>query len=839
MRLRSASRPAPLPPETDPASQPPAPAERRLPWLLLLFVGSGCAALVYEIVWFQMLELVIGSSALSLGVLLGTYMGGMCLGSLLLPRLVSRKRHPLRVYAFLELGIGLCGLLLLGLLPASSAFYAQFLGQGGLLVRGAFCAVLLLPPTVMMGATLPAISRWVEGSPRGMSWLGFFYGGNIAGAVFGCLLAGFYLLRLFDVTVASLTAVALNAAVGLLALALAAGSRPSPAAEPEPEPEPSGAAASGSGAVYLAIGLSGLTALGSEVLWTRLLSLLLGGTVYTFSLILAVFLTGLGLGSACGSWLARRSHARTWLGISQMLAAAGIAWAAALLTRSLPFWPINSTLNPDPWILFQIDLLRCAFAVLPAAFLWGASFPLALAAVAEREADCGALVGRVYAANTLGAIVGAVGTSVLLVSWLGTQHAHQLLIGLAVLSGLVLLAPIVFPEKPKTLAEPSAALGLIAALAVGLALLVTVAPVPWQLVAYGREVATNLGYSTPIFVGEGMNSSVAVTRWTTGERCFHVSGKVEASTVPQDMRLQRLLGHLPALVHPEPRSVLIVGCGAGVTAGSFVLHPSIRRIVICEMEPLVPRVVAEHFGEENYHVVRDPRVQIVYDDARHYILTTREKFDIITSDPINPWMKGAATLYTQDYFELVRKRLNPGGVVTQWVPLYEATPEAVKSEMATFFRVFPGGSVWSNDAAGKGYDVVMLGQAEPQRIDVDRLQARLESPPFARVKTSLTDVRLGDAATLVRTYAGRAADLGNWLAGAEINRDRNLRLQYLAGLGANIHQEDPIYQDMLRYRRFPKGLLTGSEARLRPLRAVLGPPLTPAQLEEEDDWLLY
>lgn len=821
-----------------------ASAERRLPWLLLLFVGSGCAALIYEVAWFQMLGLVIGSSAVSLGVLLGTYMGGMSLGSLLLPRLISPRHHPLRVYAFLELGIGLCGLLLLWILPATPGVYASFVAPGfaGVLARGLLCAALLLAPTVMMGATLPAIARWVEGTPRGMSWLGFFYGGNIAGAVFGCLLAGFYLLRLYDVGVASLAAVGLNTLVGLLGLALAAGSRGSAG---EAAAAPVGEKPAGSGAVYLAIALSGFTALGSEVLWTRLLSLLLGGTVYTFSLILAVFLTGLGLGSTFGAWLARRgTGARPALGVCQFLIASGMAWSALQLTRSLPFWPVNASLNPDPWILFQLDLLRCSYAVLPAALLWGASFPLALAAVAEREADAGRLVGRVYAANTLGAIAGAVGTSVLFLNWLGTQHAQQLLIGASVLSGLVLTAPILFPARPKRVSEPAAVLGLAAAAAVGMVLMLTIPKVPWQLVAYGRDAATNLGDSTPIFVGEGLNSSVAVTRWNTGERSFHVSGKVEASTTPQDMRLQRLLGHVSALMHPEPKSVLIVGCGAGVTAGTFTLHPSVKRIVICELEPLVPRVVAEHFGKENYNVVRDPRVEVVFDDARHYMLTTKEKFDVITSDPINPWMKGAATLYTQDYFELVKKRLNPGGVVTQWIPLYEATPDAVRSEMATFFKVFPGGTVWSNDDAGKGYDVVMLGQAEPDFIDIDELQAKLDSAPFARVKESLAEVRLGDADRLLRTYAGRAADLTEWLAGAQINRDSNLRLQYLAGLGANLHEEDAIFQAMLKYRRFPEDLFTGSEARLKPLRAALAPPAAPAAPAEipefeEESWLFY
>jgi len=211
------------------------------------------------------------------------------------------------------------------------------------------------------------------------------------------------------------------------------------------------------------------------------------------------------------------------------------------------------------------------------------------------------------------------------------------------------------------------------------------------------------------YVGEGMNSSIAISKLgDNGATQFHVAGKVEASSLPQDMRLQRMLGHLPALVHPNPKSVLIVGFGAGVTSGSFVPYPSIQRIVICELEPLIPEKISTYFTVENNNVKNDPRTEIFYDDARSFIITTKEKFDIITSDPIHPWVKGAASLYTKEYFEAVKEHLNPGGVVTQWVPLYETNLEAVKSEVATFLQVFPQGTVWANNVDGKGYDVVLL-----------------------------------------------------------------------------------------------------------------------------------
>jgi spermidine synthase len=295
------------------------------------------------------------------------------------------------------------------------------------------------------------------------------------------------------------------------------------------------------------------------------------------------------------------------------------------------------------------------------------------------------------------------------------------------------------------------------------------------------------------------------------------------------MRLQRLLGHLPALLHSNPRSILVVGCGAGVTAGTFVVHPEVEHITICEIEPRIPPASAKYFAKENHNVIRDRRTRIVYDDARHFVLTTPEKFDIITSDPIHPWVKGIAPLYSTEYFQLVKQHLNPGGIVTQWIPLYESNEETVQSEIATFFEVFPNGTVWGNlNTDGQGYDVVLLGQADKLKIDVDALQARISQPQYKPVVDSLREVGYNSTADLLATYAVSASDLRGWLRGAQINRDRNLRLQYLAGLGLNEYLAPTIYNRMLNFGSFPADLFTGSEVRLMQLKAAMasiGAPL--------------
>jgi spermidine synthase len=782
--------------------------------LLLLFAGSGCSALIYEIVWYHLLQLAIGSTAISLGILLATFMGGLCLGSYLLPRLSPRtRRHPLLVYAGIEAGIALCGLLELVLIPLIDRLYISGAQDGvaGMLLRGVVCAVSLLPPTVLMGASLPAIVRWARSGADGRpSWWGLLYGANTLGAVVGCLLAGFWLLRIYDIHIATFAAAAINLAVAALSFALSRG----PVIDSEVVEAPRGPR---DWPVIIAIFCSGAAALGSEIVWTRLMGLMFGATVYSFSIILAVFLAGLAIGTAFASSLVKRVEPRAALGWCQMLAALGIAWTAYAISSHLPFWPIDPLLSQAPRYTFEIDMARCIFAILPPALCWGAAFPLAFGA-AGAGSDPGRTVGGLYAANTLGAIAGALLVSIVLVPWLGTVGSQRLLLGVALLGGLVMLLPrLIKEDRWQGSAMMTFTLCVLGILAWGMR------PVPGELIAYGRRIASEIGYSTILYTGEGRNTSIAISRWNSnGARQFHVAGKVEASSLAVDMKLQRMLGHIPALMHGNPQSVLIVGFGAGVTAGSFTRYPSIKRIVICELEPLIPPTTTKWFPDENYKVAEDKRTQIHFDDARHYVLTTPEKFDIITSDPIHPFVKGSAALYSKEYFEMVKAHLNDGGIVTQWVPLYESDAASVKSEIATFFQVFPGGMVFANTNGGQGYDVVLVGQKTNKPIDMDAINARLATAGYAPVLASMTSAAIPSAVSLFSTYAGSDADLKPWLADAAINHDYDMRLQYLAGLALNGDHADEIYRQMMALAKPPRGAFRGDKATLDQMFAGIG-----------------
>jgi spermidine synthase len=324
-----------------------------------------------------------------------------------------------------------------------------------------------------------------------------------------------------------------------------------------------------------------------------------------------------------------------------------------------------------------------------------------------------------------------------------------------------------------------------------------------------------------------MTASVAVSRTPTGVLNYHNAGKVQASSEPQDTRLERMLGHITTVTHQAPAKVFVIGCGAAVTAGAVSIDPRVKDQLIAEIEPLVPHVVADYFSEHNFNVLKNPKVHLHIDDARHYLLTTNETYDAITSDPLDQWVKGAATLYTREFFDVMKSHLNPGGVLTLWVHLYETDAITVKSELATFFEAFPNGAVFANLNNGQGYDLVLWGQrdggpidvdAVQAPIDVDAVQARLADPANHELAQSLRDIGFASAVDLFSTYSGNARDLKGWLADGIINTDRNLRVQYLGGLALNLYQGDALYRGMTRNLTYPEGLFTGAPETLALLR---------------------
>jgi spermidine synthase len=779
-------------------------------WLRLMFLGSGCAALIYEVIWFHLMRLVIGASSVSVGIVLASFMGGMFLGSLLFPKYVPADRHPVRVYGWLEIGVGVFGILMPLILPAIRSVYVGLVGYGslGIALRGVIATLMLLPPTALMGATIPAIARRYPPGRRGMSSLAWLYTTNTAGAVLGSLLAAFYLLAVWDVWVATLAAAALNFGVGALAFKVAKSTpaqlptRPlaGVAATTAARPKKSTTFRVDVRIVYLVAGLSGLTALGGQVLWTRLLTLLFGATVFAFAIILAVFLAGLGLGSALAAYLLRRGqNALRGLGWTQVLLVPALFISGLVLARYLPFasppaiTPVRS--------LHGLHVVRAVVIILPAAILWGASFPFALAAASSSGTDTGRSSAYVYAANTIGAILGALATSFWIIPSFGSGWAARLLCIVAGLSAAVTFQALTKLAERTGRPRWAAPIQPSWALALGLVAAAVVPTLSQAFLAHGRYIWWVDGRDRFPYVSEGTSSTVAVHVAPDGYKNFHVAGRVEATNNPNDLRTERLIGHLSGLPHPRPESVLVVGMGGGISAGALTLYPEVKRIVICEIEPRVVGATRQ-FAVENFNVLDNPKVEIVFDDARHFLATTREKFDVITSDPIHPWVRGNSILFSREYYHIVRDRLKPGGLATQWVPLYETSELAIKIQMQTFMDAFPNGTVWNTAITGKGYDVVLVGGEKPLELDVASIQRRLDENPA--LKASLAEVKINDAVDLLATYGASGPDMKAWLAGVPVNHDFSLKLEYISGLALNSGEADPIYAHMVADRTYPK-----------------------------------
>ncbi len=783
------------------------------PLILFLFLCSGCAALIYEIIWLKLLGLVIGASAVSFGLLLATYMGGLLLGSLFFAKLVPERLHPIKVYAVLEGVIGIVALIIPSVLPIVRGVYTDVVGYGigSILLRGVLCCSILLIPTTLMGATLPAISRWFEHSKSGVGKLGLLYGFNITGAVLGAAITGFVLLPNFGIKMSNLIAVGLNAGIFVLAWVLAAKLIYRPVENQRPAPS--------TGryfhlrTVYIVTAISGFTALGAQIIWTRILSNMYGVTTFTFTILISVFLTGLALGSAAAAHFIRRTDApHKLLYLCQLLLIPATGYAAYMIAF---FIPENAIVIADNiGDVHRSNILNCFLAILPCTLLWGASFPLCVATVGFEGRDPAEVSGKMYAANTIGSIVGSLIFSLFAIPLLGTQFAQWIIVFLLAVSVILMLRAVLQVERSDESSNQGGS-GKFAAGLIILAVLIAgslfyIRPISNNLMAFGlRHVAGDERKFA--FISEGINSTVAVQ--DIGDRyALHVSGRIVASTIIEDLKILRMLGHVPGIMHQDPKSVLIVGMGTGTTAGAFINYPSIERVVICEIEPAVYQAAKNYFGRFNHDAMTHPKVEVVFDDARHFLATTKETFDVITSDPIHPWVRGAAALYSDEYYQLVKDHLNPGGVVTQWVPLYETNMDGVKIQMKTFFENFTHSSVWMANLEHGIYDAVLVGHLHDPARDLNTTQRLISDNPG--LDQSLGEVDLNRVENFFGTYICSGDDLRDWVRDTPLNLDDNMSLEYVAGMAINSNTKYEIFKDMVQHCSVPDFLGPKNDPRL-------------------------
>ncbi len=752
----------------------------------LVFGASGAAALVYEVTWTRLLTLELGHGIAAASTVLAAFMGGLAVGAAVAGRISSRlsAARALRVYAGLEIGIGFLAILLpfgiRALDPILRSAYAD--GAGGapfVLLRLSAGLLLLSVPAAAMGATFPIAARWfVQHAAQASRDAGMLYSANTVGAAIGALVAGFLLLPTYGLSRATWIGVALNtiAATGALWIArrtVNEGTTPArESGEPAKRPSRRPATVAGKPVVAaLALGLSGFASLTLQVVWTRLLALILGPTTYSFSMMVGVFIAGLAVGAAIGARVAPRSRQpAAGLALSLALSAGFMALAASLVDTGLLS---IASLVAQPNVTFQQVLVRQALIAVgllaPMTIAFGLAFPFAVALATRTDETVSRDLGLIYAVNTTGAIAGALLAGFALISWLGLHGTIRTVMLLAAAGA----AAVLWAGQVTGRARAVGAAAVVALLAAALwlppwdHLLLSSGAYKYAASLRGPDLQTALRAGRLLFYREGPTGTVAVRR-LTGSTSLAIDGKVDASN-SGDMLTQRLLAHVPLLLHDDPKRVAILGLGSGVTLGSALTHP-VDRADVLEISPEVVNA-SRFFETENHRALSDRRTRLIVGDGRSHLLLTREQYDVIVSEPSNPWMAGIASLFTREFFEAARSRLTPGGVLCQWAHTYDISTTDLQSIVATFLTVFPEGTLW---LVGEG-DVLLVGSNGP--ID-DRLSGIDVAWRRPGVSEDLASVGVIEPFHVLSMFVAGGNRLAAWSNGAPIQTDDHARLEF-------------------------------------------------------------
>ncbi len=716
---------------------------------LLLFL-SGVAGLMYEVVWTRQLTLLFGVSVYAVSTVLAAFMIGMALGSYFFGRLVDERGDPLAVYALLELAVGGYALILPWLFRVAGVFYlsvhSTLPNPGSVLaLRFLLAILLLLLPASFLGGTLPAVARLYAGRfGRFGNAVAKLYGVNTLGAVCGAFLAGFVLLQRLGNSGAVAVAVALNLVTGSAALWMWRGRSMAGAVRLSAESRPSfravPAVKSVRRAALLAVAISGFTSLGYEVLWTRLLVLRLGNSTWAFSTVLITFLLSLALGSlGAGRWL---DKVKSRLALFASLQA-GVALSAALSLvayRRIILLPGSGSQSLALAVAEQFWM--AAAVMMPATLLLGAALPLAARIYTERPERAGTHLGATFAANTAGAVLGSIAAGFLLIPAVGIQKGVLLLAFINAGVGVWLF--VVAPAR-----RSARLLGLAAAstVAVAVAIAVFSARRPLEQPPPGFQA---------IFYDEGVAGTVSVFKNPdSGLKILNINHVTEVATDRSSMVTFRLMAYLPYLLHPDPREALVVTFGAGIVTGTLA-KLDLDRIDCVEINPDA-RKIGELFAQENRGATTNSKAHLYIEDGRNFLLTTSRRYDVITSDATHPTGADSWVLYTREYYELCRSRLNRGGLFLQWLPLHALSPNDYRTILATFASVFDDVSLWFTGLQGEVGHTLLIGRKNAAPLDLDRLKQRLKLPVL---RTDLEEYGLGSVEELLALYvADRSAVL--------------------------------------------------------------------------------
>ncbi|MEK6607051.1 MAG: fused MFS/spermidine synthase, partial [Myxococcota bacterium] len=798
------------------------------PIAFTLFFFSGIAGLIFEIVWVRMLGLVFGTSALALSTVLASYMAGLALGSALGGRIADRIQRPLLAYGLVEGGAAIAGLVVPLLLAADPSAFANLENRSFALeaiARFAISAAVLLVPTTLMGASLPLLARHLvrfeSDARRSGKSLGALYATNTAGAIVGALAAGFALLPTIGLRATNLVAVAIDLGLALLVLAWARRPPPPPSDEAlllasiEAGGADEGCPAHSPATrrlVTAAFAVSGAAAMAHQVLWTRGLAVVIGSSVYSFTIVVVAFLVGLTAGAFAFARICGRGGASRpveWLAAVNL----ATALAAALTTATLDGlpqlflgWLARSSIDADS--ILGLHFAVAMLAVLPPAIFMGAVFPLTMQVVAGRLGSIGRDVGRAYAWNTVGGIAGSFLGGFVLLPALGLRAglvaAGAVYATLA--AGLALAAP---GRIASRVAASAGALGLCAAVAHALP--------RWDLVeltagyfrtSLAREYLDEPGDRPELlFYEDGLSTTVTVERWNGRDLALKNNGKVDASS-SEDMPTQIMVGLLPLLLHPEygtrDLSVLLIGYASGATAGA-VLQARVSRLDVVELEGATVRA-SRFFDHVNHRPLADPRLRLHIGDGRSFLARARatDRWDVIISEPSNPWVAGVASLFTVEYYRLARSRLRPRGVFCSWAQLYEMAPRRIKSVYRAFADVFARPYVFA--AEDLSSDTFLVGGSEPVVLDLRRLERAFSDPRLSEELERAKVVSPHDVPAYLLLGPG---EMRAFVAGATPNTDDNAMVEFGAPRDLYANRRSESYVSQVYGQGWPYGSLRG------------------------------
>lgn len=736
-----------------------------------LFVCTGASGLVFEILWVKQLTLVVSSTTFAVSLTVSVFLGGLMLGSELSGRLTRRIARPLRAYAIAELLAGALAAgvtLLLPRLPELAAALG-LPGGGPLGVRAALVALILLPPTVMMGATLPLLSRYVASDDARVGKdIGTLYTLNTLGAAAGCALGGFIAVSLLGVTGAALLAAVVNLLVGVTAFVLSRSEPRLIAVAPGPS--------SRFGWLEPFFFASGFAAIAYEVLWFRVVAIYFDASTYGFTVLLCTFLLGLVLGGALyvRRWSRHPRPLELLTGLQSGIALLGlIAFAIIGLSPGLARLTHGLASGPGGFVLGMF--LHALVVILPPTILIGAVFPLVVRLGTERAAEAGARVGRLYAVNTLGGILGSFLTGFVLIPMLGTQLSYGLVCFVSMV--LALLAQAKDPDAKRRAKLQLGAVAMM--LAVGLML-------------PPRDFWTHAQVATPdaniLSLREGRDGTLAVLEYTRetvcasnlyrcDEKCPPFAhrkltfGAISyASTVLPARRYMRFQAHIAMLLRPEASEVLEVCFGTGTTAGAFVSHPQLKSLDLVDLNPDV-FAQAPLFDEVNHDVFSDPRVHRTVDDGRHFLLSTEKKFDVVSFEPPPPRALGVVNLYSRDFYALVKQHLKKGGVVTQWIPLDQQSSRLDRALTRAMSDVFKHVTMY----VPSRLHGIAVASDEPLPEDLEQWALQYET---LSVRDSLVDIGFHSPEELQATYFAADEALAKYVGDVPAVTDDNASIEH-------------------------------------------------------------